>query len=144
MHLRNYCLTGSKVVLKSHRMAEQQPTSAPQEFIRLLEHGIRHSGLTKAEVAFKAEISPAYLSRLLNGERGVPADSIIVRLEAVLNIEPRGQLFDAAGRHDAVVGKVLQKEQGRVLMRNLAPLTDEDLGTVLSVAAALAKKYQTL
>jgi transcriptional regulator with XRE-family HTH domain len=123
-------------------MTEQQPTSAPREFIRLLEQGIRDSGLTKAEVAFNADISPAYLSRILHGVRGVPADSILVRLEDVLDLNPRGQLFDAAGRHDAVVSRVLKKDKGRILMRKLAPLSDDDLGTVLNVAEALARKYQ--
>ena len=123
-------------------MIEQQPTSAPPEFIRLLVQGIRDSGLTKAQVALKADISPAYLSRLLHGVRGVPADTILVRLEDVLDMDPRGQLFDAAGRHDTVVRKVLKKEKGRVLMRKLAPLSDDDMGTILNVAEALARKYQ--
>ena len=123
-------------------MEEQQPTSAPPEFIRLLEQGIRDSGLTKAQVAFKADISPAYLSRLLHAVRGVPADSILVRLEDVLDLDPRGQLFDAAGRHDAVVSRVLKKDKGRILMRKLASLTDDDIATVLNVADALNRKYQ--
>jgi transcriptional regulator with XRE-family HTH domain len=123
-------------------MTEQQPTSAPPEFIRLLEQGIRDSGLTKGEIAFKADISPAYLSRILHGVRGVPADSILVRLENVLAMDPPGQLFDAAGRHDAVVSRVLKKNKGRTLMRKLAMLPDDDIGTVLNVAEALARKYQ--
>ena len=123
-------------------MLEQQPTSAPPEFIRLLEQGIRDSGLTKGEIAFKADISPAYLSRILHGVRGVPADSILVRLENVLAMDPPGQLFDAAGRHDAVVSRVLKKNKGRTLMRKLAMLPDDDIGTVLNVAEALARKYQ--
>lgn len=122
-------------------MEEQQPTSAPPEFIRLLEQGIRDSGLTKAQVAFKADISPAYLSRLLHGVRGVPADTILVRLEDVLDIQPRGRLFDAAGRHDSVVSKVLKKEKGRVLMRSLGPLTDDDMDFILSMAERLANKH---
>jgi transcriptional regulator with XRE-family HTH domain len=123
-------------------MTEQQPTSAPREFIRLLEQGIRDSGLTKAEVAFNADISPAYLSRILHGVRGVPADSILVRLEDVLDLNPRGQLFDAAGRHDAVVSRVLKKNKGRVMMRKLAPLTDKDFDALLQMAEALADKSQ--
>jgi transcriptional regulator with XRE-family HTH domain len=122
-------------------MTEQQPTSAPPEFIRLLDQAIRDSALTKAEVAFKADISPAYLSRLLHGVRGVPADEILVRLEDVLDIQPRGRLFDAAGRQDAVVNKVLKKDKGRVLMRSLGPLTDDELAIVLSVADGLAKNH---
>jgi len=123
-------------------MTEQQPTSAPPEFIRLLEQGIRDSGLTKGEIAFKADISPAYLSRILHGVRGVPADSILVWLENVLAMDPPGQLFNAAGRHDAVVSRVLKKNKGRTLMRKLAMLPDDDIGTVLNVAEALARKYQ--
>jgi transcriptional regulator with XRE-family HTH domain len=123
-------------------MIEQQPTSAPPEFIKLLEQAIHDAGLTKAEVAFKADISPAYLSRLLHGVRGVPANTILARLEDVLDIQPRGKLFDAAGRHDAVVSRVLKKEKGRVLMRKLAPLTDEQFDIILNVAEGLAKNFR--
>jgi len=122
-------------------METQRPTPAPQEFIQRLVQAIRDSGLTKGQVAFKADISPAYLSRLLNGVRGVPADTILLRLEDVLDIQPRGQLFDAAGRHDAIVSRVLQKPKARVLMRTLAPLPDEGFADVLDFAQALSKKY---
>jgi transcriptional regulator with XRE-family HTH domain len=124
------------------QMMTQQPTPAPPDFIRVLDQAIRHSGLTKAEVAFKADISPAYLSRLLHGARGVPADSIVSRLEDVLDIQPRGQLFDAAGRHDSVLSKVIKKPQARVLMRSLGPLTDDEMAIVLSVAEGLAKSHR--
>jgi transcriptional regulator with XRE-family HTH domain len=125
-------------------MEKQQPTSAPQEFIRLLAQAIRDSGLTKAQVAFKADISPAYLSRLLHGVRGVPADTILIRLEDVLDIQPRGRLFDTAGRHDAVVNRVLKKDKGRVLMRSLGSLTDDEMAIILSVADGFAKKHQPI
>jgi len=123
-------------------MATQQPTPAPPEFIRLLDQAIRQSGLTKGEVAFKADISAAYLSRLLHGERGVPADSVLIRMEEVLDIQPRGSLFDAAGRHDAVISKVLKKDKARVLLRSLGPLTDDEMATVLTVAESLAKNHR--
>jgi transcriptional regulator with XRE-family HTH domain len=123
-------------------MATQQPTSAPPEFIRLLEQSIRLSGLTKAEVAFKAEISAAYLSRLLHGERGVPADSVLLRLESVLDIQPRGQLFHAAGRLDSSVSRVLKKKDAPVLMRSLGPLTDDEMAIVLNVAEGFAKNHR--
>jgi transcriptional regulator with XRE-family HTH domain len=138
----SFLLTLSKVLAKFKVMLKQQPTSAPPEFIRLLDQAIRNSGLTKAQVAFKADMSPAYLSRLLHGVRGVPADTILVRLEDVLDIQPRGQLFDAAKRHDTVVNKVLKKENGRVLMRSLVSLTDDQIAIILSVANAFTKKNQ--
>ena len=108
----------------------------------MLEQSIRQSGLTKAEVAFKSEISAAYLSRLLHGERGVPADSVLLRLESVLDIQPRGSLFDAAGRHDAVISRVLKKDKARVLLRSLGPLTDEEMAIVLNVAEGFAKNHR--
>ena len=89
-------------------------------------------------MAFKADISPAYLSRLLHGVRGVPADSILVRLENVLAMDPPGQLFDAAGRHDSVVSRVLKRDKGRTMMRKLAVLNDEQFDIVLRVAAGYA------
>jgi transcriptional regulator with XRE-family HTH domain len=122
-------------------MATQPATTAPSEFIRLLKQSFDASGLTLTEVAGKAEISPAYLSRMLKGERGVPAIGIITRLEEVFDIQPRGQLFDAAGLNDSVVSKVLKKENGRVLLRSMGHLTDEDMATVLNVVNALAKNH---
>jgi transcriptional regulator with XRE-family HTH domain len=138
-----YILTASKAPDTFRPMETQQPTSAPTEFIRRLDQAIRDSGLTKAEVAFKADISPAYLSRLLHGVRGVPADTILVRLEDVLDIQPRGSLFDAARRHDAVVEKVLKKPNARVLMRSLGPLTEDEMAVVLAVAQGFAKNHYT-
>lgn len=123
-------------------METQQPTSAPPEFIRLLEQAIRDSSLTKAEVAFKADISPAYLSRMLHGVRGVPADSILVRLEDVLDIQPRGGLFHAAGRIDTVISRVLKKKRAPALLREIAKLPDEDVDTVFNLVERLAKNYQ--
>jgi hypothetical protein len=41
-----------------------------------------------------------------------------------------------------VVNRVLKKEKGRVLMRSLGPLTDEEIAVILSMANELAKKYQ--
>jgi hypothetical protein len=122
-------------------MTTQQPKSAPPEFIRLLKESLDRSGLTHCEVAGKIDISPAYLSRLLNGERGVPAIGIITRLEEVFDIQPRGRLFDAAGLHDSVLSNVLKKDNARVLLRSLAPLTGEEMAAVLNMAQLLAKKH---
>ena len=123
-------------------MTEQQPTSAPPEFIRLLEQAIRDSGLTNAQIAFSADISPAYLSRLLHGVRGVPADTIVSRLEDVLDVQPRGQLFHAAGRLDTVVSRVLKKPKGPDLIRRIARLSDNDVNTLLNLADDLGKRAQ--
>lgn len=122
-------------------MTTQQPTSAPDRFVRLLRLALASQGLSLRKVAEKADISPAYLSRLVNGERGLPTDDTVIgKLEQVLDI-PRGKLFDAAERPDFTAKTFLKKQQARPLMRSLAPLSDADLAKVLAVADKLAGKY---
>ena len=111
-------------------MTIQEPTAAPDRFIRLLDRSIEKQGLSLREVARKAGVSIAYLSRLLSRQRGLPADGTIMKFEKVLEIEP-GRLFDAAGRH----------EGARRLLRSLEPLSDDEFAKVLDVASQLAKKY---
>jgi transcriptional regulator with XRE-family HTH domain len=122
-------------------MAAKRSTPATLEFIRQLKQSIYDSGLKPAEVAARAGISRAHLSRLLSGERGVPTVGTIARLEEALDIQPRGALFDAAGLHDSVVSKVLKKNHGRVLLRALAPLTDDEMGIVLRVTEGFARHH---
>src|SRR5208283_4069890 len=122
-------------------MTTQQPTSAPDRFVRLLRLALASQPLSLRKVAEKAEISPAYLSRLVNGERGLPTDDTVIdKLEQVLDFQP-GRLFDAAERPDPRAKTFLKKQQARPLMRSLAPLSDDDLAKVLRVAEDLAKKY---
>jgi transcriptional regulator with XRE-family HTH domain len=121
-------------------MVEQQPTSAPKAFLHLLRRAVHGSGLSLRQVAKQADISPAYLSRLMAGERGLPEDGTITKLEQVLDIQPRGRLFDLAGRHDKVVSQVMGNEEGRLLMRSLQALTGKDLERVREFAANLAKR----
>lgn len=124
-------------------METQQPTQAPERFIRLIKRAMAAQRLSLRQLAEKAEISPAYLSRLFNKERGVPADETITRLENVLNIEPRGLLFDAARRHDNVAAKVFRKEDARILMRAVASLNEAQMAEVIRVAERLAKESET-
>jgi transcriptional regulator with XRE-family HTH domain len=122
-------------------MTMQEPTSAPDAFIRLLSHAIDEQGFTMRETARQVGVSIAYLSRLLNRQRGLPADKIIKRMEKTLKLQP-GILFDAAGRHDATVASVFKKnEKARELFRSLEPLSDDDFAKVVETAARLAKKY---
>ncbi len=123
-------------------MTEQQPTSAPERFLRLFRRAVQGRRVSLREVARQAGVSAAYLSRLLNGERGLPADETIARLEEVLDVQPRGMLFDAAGRHDSVLTKVTSKDPERVLMRSLAPLSKTEYEQVVQYARRLAKKYE--
>jgi len=118
----------------------QEPTAAPDQFIRLLDRSIERQGLSLREVARLAGVSIAYLSRLLSKQRGVPAKKTIEKLEQVLAIEP-GRLFDAAGLHDALASKVFKNEGARQFLRSLELLSDEERAMVLQEAAQLAQKY---
>ena len=121
-------------------MTIQEPTAAPDRFVRMLDKAIKDNGLSQREVARKAGVSIAYISRLLNKQRGLPADETIGKFEKVLEIEP-GRLFDAAGRHDAVASKLFKHEGTRRLLRSLEPLSPEQLAAVLAEAERLAAKY---
>ena len=123
-------------------MTIQEPTAAPDRFIRLLDKSINEQGLTLREVARKVDVSIAYISRLMNKQRGLPADATITKFERVLEIEP-GRLFDAAGRHDALATKVFKHDGARRLLRSLEGLTAADFAKVIAEAEALAKKYHS-
>lgn len=118
----------------------QNPTHAPDRFVRLLNKSIDERGLPLREVARQVGVSIAYLSRLLNKQRGLPADGTITKFEKTLEIEP-GRLFDAAGRHDALATKVFKNEGARRFLRSLEMLSDEERDKVLKAAEQLAKKY---
>lgn len=121
-------------------MTIQEPTAAPDRFVRLLGRAIDQEGVTLREFARKVDVSIAYLSRLLNKQRGLPNDQTIVRMEKALNMPP-GVLFDAAGRHDAVAARLFKNDKTRQLLRSLEPLTDEEFERVVNMARELAHKH---
>ena len=121
-------------------MAIQEPTAAPEAFVRLLRKSVAQQNLSLRDIGRKIGASTAYMSRLMNKQRGLPADEMIIKLEEVLDIQPRGLLFDAAGRHDSVASKVLKRDGARILMRTLAKLSEEDMVEIQKKADELAEK----
>ena len=121
-------------------MTIQEPTEAPDRFIRLLDKSIEEQGLSLREFARQVGVSIAYLSRLLNKQRGLPADKTIARMEKTLGMD-QGVLFDAAGRHDEIAAKVFKNEKMRELLRSLEPLSDEEFAKIVEKANTLAKKH---
>lgn len=121
-------------------MTIRMDTPAPAGFITLLDQVIQNANLSYREAAEKAKISHPFLSRLLRGQRGLPSDKTISKLEKALNVPP-GKLFYEAGRPDPAAKAVLKKDRAPVLMRALAPLNDADLLQVQKLAEKLAKKY---
>ena len=102
-------------------MSADKPRKAPQRFIQLLKKAMDEhpEHLSLREVAGRADLSPAYLSYLLSGERGVPSNEAIAQLEEVLAIHP-GDLFKAAGRPDDAALAFFRKDPGAEIMKTLA------------------------
>jgi|SRR5665213_3661147 len=122
-------------------MEAQKATAAPNRFIHTLKDAMEMKGFSLRQLADKAGVSAAYLSRLFNRERGVPADDTIAKFEEILDIQPRGILFDAARRDDQVAASFKQITGARLLMRTLAPLTEVEMLQVQKVAQELAKRH---
>jgi transcriptional regulator with XRE-family HTH domain len=112
-------------------MTENKITKAPDRFIRLLKKAMAEhpDKVSLRHVARLADISPAYLSLLLNGERGVPSNDAIAQLERVLNI-PEGDLFKAAQRPNAQALEFFRKEEAGPIVRTLAPLPSSQLAAI--------------
>jgi transcriptional regulator with XRE-family HTH domain len=122
-------------------MEAQKATAAPDRFIRTLQDAMNGQGLNPRQLANKTGLSPAYLSRLFNRQRGLPTDETIAKFEEILDIHPRGALFDAAGRHDQDAAKFFQKTPARLLMRTVTSLSDAEMAQVQKVAQRLATRH---
>ena len=112
-------------------MAATKSAKAPERFIRLLQKAMdaHPKKLSLREVARRADISPAYLSLLLSGDRGAPSNDAIARLERVLNL-PEGELFNAAERPNDQALEFFRKDEAGSIMRTLAPLANSQLTDV--------------
>jgi transcriptional regulator with XRE-family HTH domain len=122
-------------------MTMQKQIKAPDRFLRLLEKAMKDhpDRLSLREVARRADISPAYLSRLLSGERGVPSNDAIGQLERVLNI-PAGGLFKAAARPDDQALEFFRKDEAGSILRTLAPLPNSQLAVVHKMIERFVQK----
>src|SRR5688572_492587 len=110
------------------RMAATKSVKAPERFVRLLKKGMDEhpEKLSLREVARRADISPAYLSLLLSGERGAPSNEAIARLEEVLRL-PNGELFKVAERPNDEALEFFRKDEAGSIMRTLAQLPSTQL-----------------
>lgn len=100
------------------------------------------SGLSLRQVAHQAGISPAFLSRLLREERGLPSDEIIESLAHLLQIDPPEDLLLAAGRTPKSIKHVLTKPEVFPLLRTLSPLSDQQRQEICAKLEKLAKQYR--
>jgi transcriptional regulator with XRE-family HTH domain len=114
---------------------------APEAFIKLFRNGMQDQRISLNQLAEQAAISPAFLSRILNRQRGLPADETILRLAHVLNLEPPERALLAAGRIPEDLKPMLSNPQIPLLLRATGKLSETDLQSVLTTAQSLALKH---
>jgi transcriptional regulator with XRE-family HTH domain len=122
-------------------MTAGKKLKAPERFIQLLKKAMddHPDKLSLREVARRADISPAYLSYLLSGERGVPSNDAIAQLEEVLDIT-EGKLFAAAARPDDQALEFFRRDEAAPILRTLAEVPKEDLSTVRKMIEAFVER----
>jgi len=113
---------------------------ASDGFIRLVREGMERREISLNELARLARISPASLSRILNRERGLPSDKVILRLSELLELQPPDILLVEARRIPEDLKFILNKSQVRVLLRASGELSETDMQKVIEVAEKLARR----
>ena len=124
-------------------MTANRPAKAPERFIRLLKKAMDEhpEKLSLRQVAKRADLSPAYLSYLLSGDRGVPSNDAIAQLERVLGI-PTGDLFKAAARPDHQALQFFRKDEAGSIMRTLAKVPNNQLPVVRKMIENLVQSQR--
>lgn len=121
-------------------MHRRPKSVAPEGFISLLRAGMEKRGISLNQVAERAGFSPAFLSRILNRQRGLPSDKTILRLAQVLDLEPPERLLIEAGRIPEELKPALSQPKIPELLRAAGELSETDLQEVLNTVKALALK----
>lgn len=113
---------------------------APEAFIGLLRESMESQKISLNQLAEQAGVSPAFLSRILNRQRGLPSDQTILRLAQILELEPPENALIAAGRIPDELKRTLNKPQIPVLLRAVGKLSESDLQKVMDTVQSLALK----
>ena len=116
--------------------------TAPESFINLLREGMETRKISLNQLAERAGFSPAFLSRILNKQRGLPSDKTILRLAQELDLEPRERLLIEAGRIPEELKRPLNRPEIPALLRITGKLSETDLQKVIRTAEALALRQQ--
>jgi transcriptional regulator with XRE-family HTH domain len=124
----------------SMRRAPKHP--APEGFINLLQEGMKTRKISLNQLAERAGFSPAFLSRILNKQRGLPSDKTILRLAQELDLEPRERLLIEAGRIPEELKRPLNRPEIPALLRATGKLSETDLQEVIKAVEALVLKRQ--
>jgi transcriptional regulator with XRE-family HTH domain len=121
-------------------MRSELKHEAPEGFIALIREGMGKREISLNQLAERAGVSPAFLSRILNRQRGLPSDKTIVRLAEVLDIEPVELLLIEAGRIPEAFKATLSRPQIPALLRATGKLSETDMQKLIKMAQAFALK----
>jgi transcriptional regulator with XRE-family HTH domain len=121
-------------------MRRRPKNVAPETFVHLLRTGMENRRISLNQLAEQAGFSPAFLSRILNRQRGLPSDKTILRLAKVLDLEPPERLLIEAGRIPEGLKPALSKPDMPELLRMAGELSETERRDVLSTVKALALK----
>jgi transcriptional regulator with XRE-family HTH domain len=115
---------------------------APASFLQLLREGMEKRKISLNQLAEKAGVSPAFLSRIMNKQRGLPSDKAILRLAEVLDLQPHERLLIEAGRIPEGLKPALSQPRVPELLRAVGKLSDKDQQELLQTVKALALKQR--
>lgn len=123
-------------------MRKRPKHTAPEGFIRLLREGMEKRKISLNQLAERAHISPAFLSRTMNKERGLPSDTVILRLAKILDLQPHERLLIEAGRVPKDLQSMLAKAGIPELWRATGELSEDERQQVLKTVQALAVNHR--
>lgn len=109
----------------------------PKEFRDLITGAFEKQDMSLRQTAAAAGISPAFLSRILAGERGLPDDDTLLRLGRALDIKPPEQVLVAAGRLPEGM-----KRLAALYLRATEPLNRQESREVARAIQAIVLKRQ--
>lgn len=110
----------------------------PRGFRDLVEEHLAQEGLSMRQAAARARLSPAFFCRIMTGERGLPSDTLLLRIAKALGISPPDKILVEAGR----MPEGLLKEAATPLLRATGPLTKAEIQEVMHTVEGLLRKYQ--
>jgi transcriptional regulator with XRE-family HTH domain len=111
---------------------------APEGFINLLREGMEKRRISLNQLADQASVSPAFLSRILNKQRGLPSDKTILRLAELLDLQPPERLLIEAGRIPEELKAILSQSQIPELLRAADKLSETELQQLIKSVEAIA------
>jgi len=124
-------------------MRRRLKDEAPAGFIRTIRAKMASQPISLNQLAERAGLSPAFLSRILNRRRGLPSDRTILKLAEILDMKPREALLIEAGRiPDGDLQTAMSKPHMPALLRAAGELTELEREQVLATIRVLALKHR--